>query len=676
MTGKTRILVVDDAPENVFVLGRSLGVLYDVQFATSGVEALALVAQHRPGLILLDVMMPEMSGLEVLRRLREQEVTQDIPIILVSADASEQTQIDGLDIGADDYLTKPVTTSVLLARVRNLLARKQAENQLRLTSQVFHYSGEAIMITDRCNRIIEVNPAFTRLTGYAPEEVIGRDPKLLSSGRTSVDDYQEMWKAIKEEGLWQGEIWDRNKSGGVYPKLLTISVVRSQQGKIENYIAIFTDISERKEAEARIEHLAHHDPLTGLPNRLLFELTLENMLNHRQRHGGGLAVVLLDLDRFKEINDSLGHPVGDALLQEAAARLEGDGQDGYLVARLGGDEFAILLDDTDAKQVGRLASRLIERLGVAYELSGHLLRVSASMGICLCPDDGKTYEELMKHADLALYDAKAKGRNNFQFFRQELNQASRERRRIESRLYLACERQLLQLHYQPQYDAAGQRIVGVEALVRWPDEELGWVPPDRFIAIAEDNGLILQLGEWILDQACRQLRQWLDRGIGPLTMAVNLSQHQLRQIGLLTQVRDTLQRYALPGQYLELELTESAAMKEPQETIRILNELRQLGVSLAVDDFGTGYSSLSYLKLLPIQRLKLDKSFVHDIETDANDAAICSATLAMGHAMGLEVVAEGVETEAQREFLQKLGCDILQGYLFGRPVPAENLFTA
>ncbi|KAA3650142.1 MAG: EAL domain-containing protein [Proteobacteria bacterium] len=676
MSVRPRILLVDDAPDNVLVLGRALEVVYEVQFATSGEAALALVARRAPDLILLDVVMPGMDGIQVLRRLRANEPTRDIPVILVSADVSEQTQIDGLDVGADDYLTKPVITSVLQARVRNVLQRKRAERQLRLASLVFRHSGEAIMVTDRDNRIIDINPAFTRLTGYSLDEVRGKNPRMLASGRTSREEYEAMWSAVLNEGLWQGEIWDRNKAGEIQPKLLTISVVRSPEGGVENFIAIFTDISERKAAQEHIEFLAHHDSLTGLPNRLMLKLTLEHALAHQQRSGCRLAVMFIDLDRFKEINDSLGHPVGDGLLLEVAQRLSGGVRESDTVARLGGDEFVVVLDDADAEVAARVARQLVKALGRPYEVLGHALRTSASIGVCLYPDDGDCYEELMKNADLALYDAKGKGRNNFQFFRSELNVATSRRRKIESRLYLAFEHRRLALHYQPQILQSNGQVCGVEALLRWHDSELGWVPPDQFVPIAEDTGLILAIGAWVLDEACRQLKAWQMAGITGVSVAINLSLHQFRQAGLPRLVADALARHQLRGADLVIELTESVAMQNPEATIEILQALRAQGVCLAVDDFGTGYSSLAYLKVLPIQRLKLDKSFVRDIETDANDAAICSATIAMAHAMGLGVIAEGVETQAQQDYLASLGCDVMQGFLLGRPMPAEQVFPA
>ncbi len=672
------LLLVDDMPANLHVLVAALKTEYRIKTATSGKAALELAAREdRPEIILLDVMMPEMSGIEVLRHLRAKEETRDIPVIFVSADTSEQSQLEGLDLGADDYLTKPVVTTVLRARVRNILQRKRAETQLRLASHVFEHSGEAIMITDRENRIVEVNPAFTRLTGYTLEEVRGQNPRLLSSGRTTMEEYRAMWAALDEKGVWQGEMWDRHKNGGVYPKLLTISVVRNPHGEVDFYIASFNDISEQKAAEERIRHAAHHDALTGLPNRLHLSIVLEQALAVAQRDGEEVALMFIDLDRFKTINDTLGHPVGDALLVEVAGRLRECVRESDLVARLGGDEFVVTLAGKDVTRTSaHLAEKIQLRLSDPYEVEGHVLHTSPSIGISLFPHDGKSLDELMKNADTAMYHAKSLGRNNFQFFDTGMNQAAADRLLLENSLHTALDQEQFVLHYQPQIDPQTGATIGVEALVRWNHPERGMVPPDRFIPIAEETGLIVPLGDWVLDTACRQLRRWHDAGRAGLRMAVNLSLNQLRRPRLVEEVADVLHRHGLAGKDLELEITESVAMQNPEATIRLLEGLRNLGVELAIDDFGTGHSSLSYLKLLPIQRLKLDRGFVKDIESDPDEAAICSATSALAHALELEVVAEGVETETQRDYLQRLGCNVMQGYLFSRPLPAEALFTA
>ncbi len=671
---KPLVLLVDDEPANLHVLSATLKAECRIKTATNGAAALELAAREdRPQLILLDVMMPGMSGIEVLTRLRGNPDTRDIPVVIVSADTTEQTQIDGLEQGADDYLTKPVVSSVLRVRVRNLLQRKTAERQLLLAAHVFKHSGEAIMITDHDNHIIDVNPAFTRLTGYPMEEVRGKDPRFLSAGNTPREVYLAMWQSIREQGFWQGELWDRRKDGAIYPKELIISVVRNVRGGIDYYLASFIDISERKAAEERLEQVAHHDALTGLFNRFSLQERLEQALATAHREKRAAAVMFIDMDRFKVINDTLGHAVGDELLIEVGRRLSGNVRESDIVARLGGDEFVVVLTEVEnATAAARVADKLLGALGKVYQLGEHELHSTPSIGLALYPDDGNDSVSLMKNADTAMYHAKAQGRNNAQFFTATMNQSTVARLKLESDLRAALEHQQFELHYQPQLEARSGRAVGVEALVRWRHPQDGLIAPLKFIPVAEETGLILPLGEWVLDEACRQIRAWRGQGIAGVTMAVNLSALQLDSPSLLEFVAQTLTKHGLSGADLELEVTESVAMKNPEASIGVLKALRELGVRLSIDDFGTGYSSLSYLKLLPIHSLKLDRSFVRDIETDDNDVAICAATITLAHALGLNVIAEGVENAAQREFLVAQNCDFLQGYLFSKPLPAPE----
>jgi diguanylate cyclase (GGDEF)-like protein/PAS domain S-box-containing protein len=556
--------------------------------------------------------------------------------------------------------------------IQDITVLKEAEEALRLYANVFEHSGEAILITDSDNRILAANPAFTRLTGYSIDEVHGKSPHLLASGETTDETYRDMWSALELTGFWQGEIVDQRKDGTRYPKWMSVSAVRNAEGDITHYIASFTDITERKKAEAQISHLAYHDALTGLINRFSLQRQLEQALAMARRERRALVVIFLDLDRFKTINDTMGHAMGDELLMEVARRLNENVRDSDIVARLGGDEFVVVLTEVEtATAAAHVADKILHALARPYRIGEHDLHSTVSLGLAFYPNDGKDGDTLMKNADTAMYHAKSLGRNNVQFFTAEMNQRVVKRLTLDHDLRVAVEAGQFELLYQPQLDSLTGRIVGVEALIRWHHPSDGLVLPAEFIPLAEETGLILPLGEWVLNEACRQLRAWRDDGIEGVTMAVNLSAHQLHSPVLLAHVARALEKHGLTGSDLELEVTESVAMHDPAASISQLKALRNLGVRLSIDDFGTGYSSLSYLKLLPIHTLKLDQSFVRDIESDSNDVAICTATIALAHNLGLSVIAEGVETEAQRLLLLSHRCDVMQGYLFSRPLPAE-----
>ncbi|MFZ5484716.1 MAG: EAL domain-containing protein [Pseudomonadota bacterium] len=550
------------------------------------------------------------------------------------------------------------------------LAERAAE-ELRLYENAFQSSGEPMMITNHENRILNVNPAFIFQTGYTLEEVRGKDPKILSTGQTPPEVYRAMWHALATEGYWHGELWDRKKNGEIYPKWISISAIRDERQAVMFYVASFSDISERKANEARIDYLAHHDALTGLINRFNLENRLSQALLSAQRDGLKVAVMFIDMDRFKIINDTLGHQMGDQLLIEVARRLRECVRESDIVARQGGDEFVVaLVGLDDGLAAAPVAEKILRRLGDPYPLNGNVLHTSPSIGVALYPDDGDDVASLLKNADTAMYHAKESGRNNVQYFTRAMNAAASERLGLENELRKALTEGQLSLHYQPQVRAGDGHCCGFEALARWHHPTLGEISPLKFIPIAEESGLIESLGGWVLDQACRQLAHWRALGIQHIRVAVNLSAQQLRSADLADRVARSLQDHGLAGADLELEITESAAMDNPEQAVRQLQALRDLGVQLAIDDFGTGYSSLAYLKRLPIHVLKLDRTFVGDIETDLNDAAICTATLALAHNLGLKVVAEGVETASQRDFLIAHQCDYLQGYLYGRPLPA------
>jgi diguanylate cyclase (GGDEF)-like protein/PAS domain S-box-containing protein len=559
--------------------------------------------------------------------------------------------------------------------LRTLAQNRRAQRRIELLAKVFEHSGEAIMLTDSDDRIIEVNPAFVRQTGYAPGEIIGLDAGLLQTSRTPAATLGAIRASVRDSGQWRGEIWDRHKSGREYPKWLSISVLRDAAGQITHHICSSIDVTDVKLAEARMQHLAHHDTLTQLPNRVYLLARLEQAMADAHRQGSELAMLFIDMDHFKNINDTLGHQVGDGLLVEVGQRLRALVRGSDIVARLGGDEFVLVLTGVDSRGAAAAASvahKLLTALGQPYLVRGHELHSTPSIGISVYPADGDDADTLMKNADTAMYHAKSAGRNDFQFFTPAMNAARGERLALEVGLRSAIERQQLSLHYQPQLDLASGRVVGLEALLRWQHPELGWIPPLKFIPIAEDTGLIERIGSWVLEQALAQAACWRAAGHDSLRVAVNLSAHQLRGEGFAIHVAQALQRHQLPGQALELEITESVAMRDPARTVALLHQLRAHGVALAIDDFGTGYSSLAYLKQLPLSCLKLDRSFVMDIEHDSNDAAICTATIQMAHSLGLAVVAEGVETAEQLAFLHRLGCDTIQGYYISEPLPAAD----
>jgi diguanylate cyclase (GGDEF)-like protein/PAS domain S-box-containing protein len=672
---KTMILLVDDLPANLHVMVAALKAEFRLKTATSGASALALFKDHQelPKLVVLDVKMPGMSGIDVLRRMREDPHTRDIPVILVSADMSEQNQLAGLHLGADDYLVKPIFHETLIVRVRNLIHRNDERSQLRLAGHVFKFSGEAMLITDTCNNIVDVNAAFITLTGYQKAEVLGKNPGLLASGRNTREEYKLMWDTILKDGMWQGEMWHKSKDGSVHPRFMTISVVRDKAGDIEFHFASFVDISSYKESELRVAHLAHHDALTGLPNRLHLQTFLAQSILIAKRRSEQLAVMFLDLDRFKNVNDTLGHTVGDQLLIQVAARLKACVRDYDVVARLGGDEFVVILRGPDILQDAiAVAKKLNQQLSQPFEIETHTLHTSTSIGIALYPDNAQHIDDLMKHADTSMYFAKSDGGDCFRFFSPTMNHGAHEKLKMESQLFVAIEKQQLQLHYQVQVDDMN-RPIGAEGLIRWQHPERGMVGPAQFIPMIEATGLILPIGHWVLDTACAQLKQWqADARTRNLVLAVNVSARQFGQPDFVDQVRKLVQRHSINPALLKLEITESLLLKNVDEVIVIMGALRAFGVRFSLDDFGTGYSCLQYLKRLPLHQIKIDRSFVTDLATDHSDQAIVRTIIAMAHNLGLDVIAEGVETDVQRRILREMGCSHYQGFHFGKPVPIHE----
>lgn len=558
---------------------------------------------------------------------------------------------------------------------RDVSERRHYQQEMELASLALEHTPEGVMITDADLRIIKVNPAFTRMTGYSPRHILGQHPRILNSKRHDTSFYEAMWYSIRTKGQWQGEIWNRRKDGEIYPEWLNICAIRDANGQVTNYSAIFSDISSQNQIRNQLHNLAYYDALTGLPNRELFRDRLEKALTLTQRDESKLAVMFLDLDHFKRVNDSLGHRTGDLLLKQVADVLSRCVRQSDTVARLGGDEFTIMVTNVQhLEDVARIAENILKAMDAPFELNGGVqTHAGVSIGISQYPMDGQDADSLLKHADNAMYRAKEKGRHGYEFFTQEMNDQAMERLRLEQDLREAVDNNLLTLAYQPQVDIETRRINGFEALLRWHHEERGWVPPTLFVAIAEEAGLIGRIGDWVLDTACAQLAQW-QRDYDPnLRMAVNVSARQLYRTGLVEKVSDILTHIALTPQTLELELTESSLIEHVDHAIKVLSTLQSLGVELAIDDFGTGYSSLSYLKQFQVDRLKIDRSFVTDISTDPNDAEIVTTIIAMANSLKMKVIAEGVESESQASFLLYHGCNEAQGFYYSSPVPAERV---
>ena len=580
---------------------------------------------------------------------------------------------DAFDDAARKLLLEmAIDISYALDRFELEAERVQAAAQRKLAAEVFEQSSEGIVITDAARNIVLVNHAFTATTGYSEAEVLGRNPRMLASGRQDQDFYRAMWEAINRNGRWEGELWNCRKDGSLYPEWLSISRVLDAAGEVSHYIGTFTDITQHKAAEEHIQWLAHFDTLTGLPNRVLLADRTRHTLSMVQRGQEPLALMLIDLDHFKNVNDSLGHRVGDALLQELAKRLTAAVREQDTVSRPGGDEFIMVLPGTDAAGAAHLAEKLLETVVQPYQIEQHELRVTPSIGIAMYPGDGADFDTLSKCADVAMYRAKQHGRNNYCFFTSEMQARSVRTLQLENALRRALERDEFSLHYQPQISMLDGCIIGAEALLRWRHPELGMVSPAEFIPIAEDSGQILPIGEWVLRSAVRQWKIWSDQARAPMTLAVNLSAVQFHHPRLVELVVQILAEEKLEPKYLELELTEGVAMDNPLAAIAVMDNLHARGIRMSIDDFGTGYSSLSYLKRFKIYKLKIDQSFVRDIADDPNDKAIVGAVISLADSLGLQTIAEGVETEEQLAFLREKGCDEAQGYYFSRPLPADQ----
>jgi diguanylate cyclase (GGDEF)-like protein/PAS domain S-box-containing protein len=561
-----------------------------------------------------------------------------------------------------------------IAVKEDVTAQKRAEDQLRMNATVFDTTQEGIMVTDAENIIKTVNPSFSRITGYSPDEVIGQSPTMLSSGRHDDSFYEELWDSIQHKHYWSGEIWNRRKDGSVYPEWLSIAAITDDQGIAKEYVAVFSDITKHKENEEQILYQANYDALTGLPNRSLFSDRLDQAIVSAMREQWKLAILFIDLDQFKMVNDTFGHVVGDELLQLVTKRVSDSVRQSDTIARFGGDEFVLLLQDvTDMDAVANIATKIINNITKVYTLYEREIFIGASVGITIFPDDAMNADSLLRNADMAMYQAKDRGRNNYQFFTASMQQKTLERQQLELDLRLAIERGELEIYYQPVVDAESERAVSVEALLRWNHPHRGMVNPSVFIPLAEDGGLIGPIGEWVIKGACEQLSRWHKSGYSNLRLAVNLSSRQ-RELGLeVDYLQRVLSECNLEPEILTLEITESLLMRDTEEAITWLSGFKTLGINLSVDDFGTGYSSLSYLKRFPVDILKIDRTFVSGLPQDADDASLVKTIVAMADSLNLGLIAEGVETKAQTNFLLRNGCKNLQGYYYAKPMAAKDM---
>ncbi|UVE19788.1 EAL domain-containing protein [Pseudomonas sp. LS44] len=660
------------SPSAVGMFGYSIERLRSTGFAPALANPQQLDSVHA----LLEQVRQALGHPQRLAELRRQLPTQLLTLDCLRADGRKIPVELRLSLMWDTH----GAFEGLLGMIRDISQQRHAEKELRMAATVFEHSTSAILVTDPAGYIVQVNEAFTRVSGYPAAEVLDQLPGMLTADRQQAQQLHYVLAQLNLQGSWEGELWLKRRNGEPFPSWVGITAVQDAEGDLVSYVCFFSDISERKASEQRIHRLAYYDALTLLPNRTLFQDRLHTALQHAERHREWVVLMFLDLDRFKPINDSLGHAAGDRMLKDVAVRLAACVAEDDTVARMGGDEFTLLLQPRSTREGAlnravHVAELILASLARPFILEGREFFVTASIGVALSPQDGKELSHLMKNADTAMYHAKERGKNNFQFYQAAMNASALERLELESDLRHALEQNEFVLYYQPQFSGNGRRLTGAEALLRWQHPRRGLVPPGDFIPVLEELGLVVQVGDWVLGEACRQIKAWQKAGIRVPKIAVNLSARQFSEGHLDQQIALILEETRVPPACLELELTESILMRDVQATLETLMDLKRLGVSIAVDDFGTGYSSLNYLKQFPIDVLKIDRSFVDGLPSGDQDAQIARAIIAMAHSLNLAVIAEGVESYAQLEFLREHQCDEVQGYLFGKPMPA-NQFAA
>ena len=685
------VLLVDDTPENIRELVDALKDTYRITVANTGAKAVELVqGDASPDLVLLDILMPGMDGYEVCRRIKETPAGNRIPVIFVSAADAVRDKVKGFDYGGADYITKPfdidevrarVRTHLELARLHNFLEQLVAERTalLQKSEEKYHVLAEYSpnweywMAPD--GTFLYVSPACIDVSGYTPQEFFS-DAGLMERIIHPDDLYAWRAQSGKATDAEQSPLIFRIRAKDGRERWIEhiCNPVFDAQGQFNGLRGSHRDISERRNAEERLQFFINRDPLTGLPNRTLFHELLSHAVQTAERNRSEFALLFIDLDNFKTINESLGHSLGDQLLIQAGKRLKSLFPDIDAIARIGGDEFNIILEQSIGMPwIDLVTQRVIDALGKPFELEGQSVYVGASVGIAVYPNDGRDVETLQSNADSALHQAKMQGRGTLRFFSSEMSSRAKARLSLEADLRHALDDGDLRLHYQPQADLISGKLVGVEVLVRWQHPERGTIPPCDFIPLAEESGFIIQLGEWILRTACRQFKQWIDSGFSMPSIAVNISAKQLNRGNLIGMVKDVLQETGVAAHQLELEITESCIMENREQSIKLLTDLKALGLNLSIDDFGTGYSSLAYLQELDVDKLKIDIAFVRNMTTNSSNASIVKAIIALGHSLGLEIIAEGVEDLGQARYLRALQCDVMQGYLLSKPLPAEAM---
>ena len=694
------IMAVDDTPANLKLLMSILSAEgYKIRPASNGEQALSSIAKRQPELILLDINMPGIDGYEVCRRLKNDPITRDIPVIFISALNEVSERVKGFEVGGIDFITKPFQQEEIIVRVRSHLQLRHMQMNLEelvdaRTRELVNTNDRLRLSEDKYRRIVEslqdeyffyshdlagvftyISPSVKGVLGYEPLEFLTHFSEYLTDNTLNehVHHYTEGSIRGEQQPAYELEVYRKDRSICILE--VKESPVFDKQGYVSAVEGIAHDITLRKQAEEKLEFMAEHDPLTQLPNRILFNYRLEQAILKADSTKQKIAVFFIDLDQFKNVNDSFGHPFGDILLKQVANRLSETLSEDSVFSRLGGDEFVLYASFSDQREIEQLAQKMINHMRSPFSVVGHELYLGMSIGVSSYPEDGDDVAMLIRNADSAMYQAKDHGRNTFKRYTKVLTEAATERVALESELRHGLDRHEFVLYYQPKVDLKSRRIIGAEALIRWQNPARGLVPPDKFIPLAEASSLILPIGAFVLREACRQTREWLQSGYDLEHISVNISGVQIQRGELPSLVKQILKEEGLDASHLDLEITESVLMKDPEQVIEVLKSLRALGASLSIDDFGTGYSSLAYIKQFPINYLKIDRTFVSDITEDINDTAIASAVIALGSSLNLSVIAEGVENETQQNFLLRSGCAYAQGYFYGRPLPADEFIA-